>query len=65
MSDVNSLLQIEEIEVLLRQLHKIDSKMLSGQFIIAFREINSIIAYLERAKKSVVEKVKKDMEDKQ
>jgi hypothetical protein len=53
---MQSLLQkIEDLDVLIRDLHKIESMQRSGQFILANREILRIIAYLERSRKSVIE----------
>ena len=40
--------QLKELEYIIRELHKIDSKLIAGQVILAYREIGRIIAYLER-----------------
>lgn len=46
--------QIDELGDLIRQLHKIDSKLLSGQIIYASRDVGRIIALLERRKSTMV-----------
>lgn len=42
--------QINNIEYILRQLQKIDSKMIAGQFIPAWRSQRKLIAELENNK---------------
>jgi uncharacterized protein YktA (UPF0223 family) len=49
------LVQIDELCDLIRQLHKIDSKLQAGQFIAAYRENRRIIASLEENKKKLIE----------
>ena len=48
MHDINE--QVNDIEYLLRQLQKIDSKMIAGQFIPAWRAQRKLIAELESRK---------------
>lgn len=50
----NPLEQLSELEYLIRQLTKVDSKMQSGQFIAAYRENRRIIAELEAVKQQLV-----------
>ena len=52
---ISPLIQIDELGDLIRQLHKIDSKLQAGQFIAAYRENRRIIAYLETSKDKLVE----------
>jgi len=46
---------VEEIENLIRQLQKMASKMNVGQFIPAWRDLNRIIAELDKEKKKLLE----------
>jgi len=52
--------QINELDYLIRQLRKMESKMNSGQFIAAWRECQRITAELERNKQDLI----KNSEDK-
>jgi len=47
---ISPLEQVEELGVLIRELHKIDSKMEAGQFIAAWRANRKLIAEYERKK---------------
>ena len=51
----NPLEDLTEIEYLIRQLYKIDSKLEAGKFIQAYRENRRIIARLESHKKKIIE----------
>ena len=52
---MKSLLEnISDLDDIIRQLHKMVSKMRAGQFIDAFRDANSIIARLETNRKEVL-----------
>jgi len=53
------LTQIDELGNLIRQLHKIDSKLQAGQFIAAYRENRRIIAELESCKSKLIEESEK------
>ena len=56
---MKSLLEtIDGLEQLIRQLHKLESKMRSGQIIDAWRETNRIIAKLEAEKTRLIEEDK-------
>lgn len=44
-----------ELEVIIRDLHKISSKLLSGQFIYANRDVGRLIAYFEKKKQEVIQ----------
>jgi len=46
--------QVDEVDYLIRQLCKIDSKMHAGQFIDAWRENRRIIAALEKTKRDLI-----------
>ena len=46
--------QVSELEGLIRQLVKLDSKMQAGQFIAAYRENRRIIAELEKSKQRII-----------
>ena len=50
----NPLVELDELGNLIRQLHKIDSKLQAGQFIAAYRENRRIIAELEETKKQML-----------
>ena len=46
--------QVEVVDKIIRQIHKIDSKMLSGQFIPAYRDIRSLLSFFEMHKKNII-----------
>jgi hypothetical protein len=46
--------KVEQLDILIRELQKMESRMRAGQWIDAWRENNRIIAYLEREKKNVI-----------
>lgn len=48
------LVQIDELGDLIRQLHKLDSKMQAGQFIAAYRENRRLISELEAKKVELI-----------
>lgn len=50
----NLLEQVESINDILRQLQKIDSKMLSGQYIGAYRDLHRLMSFFEHAKGVIV-----------
>lgn len=52
--------QLGELETLIRELHKIDSKLYSGQFILAWRDNRKLIAALERRKENIIQISKED-----
>ena len=54
--------QIQELEEVIRQLHKIDSKLLAGQEVLAYREVNSLLAFFERRKREIIQEAKKNQE---
>jgi hypothetical protein len=56
MHDINE--QVNDIEYLLRQLQKIDSKMIAGQFIPAWRSQRKLIAELESKKLDLIHESK-------
>jgi len=49
------LVQVDELGELIRELHKIDSKLQAGQFITAYRENRRIIALLDDRKKKLLD----------
>lgn len=52
---MKSLLErVNELDVLIRQMHKMISKMNAGQFIDAYREANRITAVLEKSKQDLI-----------
>lgn len=51
----NPLEQIDEIGELIRQLHKIDSKLQAGQIIAAYRDNRRLIGLLEARKQKLIE----------
>ena len=52
---MKSLLEnVNELDDLIRQLHKMESRMRSGQWIDAWRDNNRITAYLEKKKQDVI-----------
>jgi hypothetical protein len=51
---VKSLLKIDEVNHLIRELQKIDSKLQSGQFIQAWRENRRLIAHCEQLKNDII-----------
>lgn len=52
--------QLSELELVIRELYKIDSKLLAGQVILAYRENRSLIAALEKAKFNIVKEAKEN-----
>ena len=50
--------QISELDVILRELHKIDSKLLSGQVIYAHRDIGRLVAILDKYKTDIIKEEK-------
>ena len=46
--------QVNELDNLIRQMHKMISKMNAGQFIDAWREAHRITALLEKAKQDLI-----------
>ena len=46
--------QLGTTDDVIRQLHKIDSKMLAGQFIPAYRDLRSLLAFFEQHKKNIL-----------
>lgn len=55
MSNQNSLENdVEFLDYIIRQLKKIDSRIFSGQIILAFRETRRLIAFLENQKQSIL-----------
>jgi hypothetical protein len=54
MSNQNNLENdVEFLDYIIRQLKKIDSRIFSGQIILAFRETRRLIAFLENQKQSI------------
>ena len=45
---------VNEIDDLIRRLQKMESRMRSGQWIDAWREVNGIIAFLNRVKQDLI-----------
>ena len=45
---------VNELDFLIRQHHKIESKMQSGQFLGAHRELCRVMAYLQKAKQDLI-----------
>lgn len=56
----NLLEDLTEIEYLIRQLYKIDSKLESGQFIGAYRDNRRVIARLESRRKYILSAQKEE-----
>jgi hypothetical protein len=52
-----------EIDTLIREMEKIESKLLNGQEILAFRDTGRIIAKLKRNKASLIEEESGKKED--
>jgi len=46
--------QISELDKVIRQMRKMESKMRSGQWIDAWRDCNTIVASLEKSKEDVL-----------
>lgn len=53
--------QVSELHNVIRDLQKMNSKLLSGQVILAHRDLNRIIADLERRVQRMVNPEMKDM----
>ena len=54
---------IAELETLIRELHKIDSKLLAGQIIPAWRDNRRIIALLEKNRNSLLSSINEEQEE--
>jgi hypothetical protein len=50
--------QIRDLEEVIRNLHKVNSKLLNGQFIFAHREIGSLIAFFENSRDKIIKEDK-------
>ena len=50
----NLLESVTELDDLIRQLHKMESRLRSGQIIDAHRECCRLIAYFDTAKKNLI-----------
>jgi len=46
--------QTIELDKVIRQMRKMESKMRSGQWIDAWRDCNTIVASLERSKEDII-----------
>lgn len=57
--------QVNELDNLIRQLQKMESKMRVGQWIDSWREVNRVIAYLVRKKESVMKGMAKISKEEQ
>jgi hypothetical protein len=55
--------QVNELHNLIRDLQKMNSKLLSGQIILAHRDLNRIIADLERRVQQMVNPSFKDVQN--
>jgi len=55
------LYQVSELHNIIRDLQKMNSKLLSGQVILAHRDLNRIIADLERRVQKMVDPEMKDI----
>jgi len=52
---MKSLLEsVTEIDEIVRQLHKMESRLRSGQIIDAWRECCRLMAYLEQCKRNII-----------
>jgi len=45
---------VESVDQIIRDLHKLDSKLQAGQFIAAYRDVNRMIAFFEQVKKNII-----------
>jgi len=59
---ISPLAQIDELGDLIRQLHKLDSKLQAGQFIAAYRENRRLISELETKKTAMVKDAERSAE---
>ena len=50
------------IEEIIRQLQKLDSKLLAGQVIYAHRDVGSLIAYFEKMRRTMIKEYKQEQE---
>lgn len=58
---INPIETINDIEEIIRAFHKIESKMLAGQFIPAYRDIKRLMAFFEDRKKAIIKSTKQDI----
>jgi hypothetical protein len=57
---INIINNINEIEALVRDLEKIESKLINGQEILAYRDLGRVLAKLRKAKDEIIESEIKD-----
>ena len=53
---MKSLLQnVNELDYIIRQLHKLSSRIRSGENVDAYRECNGLIAYVTKGKEELID----------
>lgn len=50
---------VNELDVIIRQLEKMESRMRSGQWIDAWRECNRLLAAISKSKQDLIQKEQK------
>ena len=53
----NLLNDVNELDYLIRQLQKMASRLRSGEVIDAWRELNGLISYVNKAKQDLIKEV--------
>ena len=53
----NLLNNVNELDYLIRQLQKLASRIRSGEIIDAWRELNGLISYVNKAKQDLIKEV--------
>jgi hypothetical protein len=59
----NPMEQMNEIEDVIRQLHKLEAKLMNGQFIMAYRDNRRLISKFENIKHDLIESTKEELEN--
>lgn len=53
---------LNDLEEVIREIHKLDSKMLAGQFIPAWRDLRKLLAFFEEKKTELIKESKGENE---
>ena len=57
--------QVDELDNVLEQLHKIDGRMWVGQFLPAHKDLKKLIAFLDQTKAAIIQEQKEQKEQKE
>jgi hypothetical protein len=61
---MSGLLQnMEEVDFIIRQVHKLASLIKAGQIVDAWREVNKLLSYFEDIKQNIIKNAAKKVEN--